>query len=219
MAFAAGVGLGDRRLGALEGDPRAILFNEELGAVLQVREADVAAVRAEFARAGLADCVHDIGEPRPGTRIAIARGDEAALRGGAARAARRCGRRRPTRMQRLRDDPECADEEQASRIDATDPGLLDAGPVRSGRGHRRAVHRAWRTAPRRDPARAGSQRSDRDGGRVRPRGIRGGRRAHERHPRRTGGSRWFRRARHVRRLLVRRRARRGRRLGQVDPVE
>ena len=99
------------------------------------------------------------------------------------------GRRPPTPSPRLRDDPTSADEEQASRLDADDPGLsaglsfdIDedvAAPVdRPGR----------RGAPaRRHPARAGGQRSDRDGGRLRPGRLRGGRRPHER-------SRWAARA-------------------------
>ena len=45
------------------------------------------------------------------------------------------------------------------------------------------VARARRAPARRHPARAGRERSDRDGGGLRPRRLRGHRRAHERHPR------------------------------------
>jgi phosphoribosylformylglycinamidine synthase len=67
MAFAGRCGL-DIDLAALgvtgEADGIAAAFSEELGAVLQVTEADVADVRRRFADAGLADHVHDIGAPQ-----------------------------------------------------------------------------------------------------------------------------------------------------------
>ena len=129
--------------------------------------------------------------------------------------ARRLVARPRTRMQALRDDPTCADEEQAARVDADDPGLSAAPDLRSRRGRRRRRARARRRAPaRRDPARAGRQRPDRDGGRLRSRRLRGRRRAHDRPPRRArvdlAGLQGPRR---LRRLLLRRRARRRARAG------
>ena len=84
-------------------------------------------------------------------------------------------------MQALRDDPTCADEEQAGRVRADNPGPLGAPDVRPERGRRGAAARARRRAPPGgDPARAGGQRPDRDGGRLRSRRLRRGRRPHDR---------------------------------------
>lgn len=58
MSFAGHVGI-DINIDALNSDTIAALFSEELGAVLQVRAADVAAVSARFADAGIA--VNNIG--------------------------------------------------------------------------------------------------------------------------------------------------------------
>ena len=69
MAFAGRVGL-DVDLGPLGADPLAALFAEELGAVLQVRSADVAAIFAYLRQAtALAPHVHRVA--RPNTRRAI----------------------------------------------------------------------------------------------------------------------------------------------------
>ena len=71
----------------------------------------------------------------------------------------------------------------------------------------------------RDPARAGRQRPGRDGRSVRPRRLRRVRRAHERHLAVHGvRSRDFQGIVAWRRVLVRRRARRRRGLGEVDPA-
>ncbi|HEX7599913.1 MAG TPA: phosphoribosylformylglycinamidine synthase, partial [Polyangia bacterium] len=76
MAFAGGCGL-DIDLGALAGEAPALLFSEELGAVLQVRKTDAAAVRAAFA--GLAAHVHSIGRPLPGQAIMVRRDGKSLL--------------------------------------------------------------------------------------------------------------------------------------------
>ena len=49
----------------------AALFNEELGAVIQVRAADRDAVEAILAQHGLADCVHYLGKAVQGDRFVI----------------------------------------------------------------------------------------------------------------------------------------------------
>jgi phosphoribosylformylglycinamidine synthase len=119
MAFAGGCGL-DIDLGALTGESPALLFSEELGAVIQVRKSDVDAVTK--ALAGLGPHVHRIGRPVPGQDITIRRGASMLL----------SEKRSPLRalwaettfaMQSLRDDPTCAREEQEARADENDPGL------------------------------------------------------------------------------------------------
>jgi phosphoribosylformylglycinamidine synthase len=117
MAFAGHCGIdvdlpvaADRALGAL--------FTEELGVVLQVRAASVAAVHAVLARHGLADAVRSIGRANPDSlRVRIKAGtlafDEpwSELRAAWSETS--------WRMRRLRDDARCADEEFAVSCDAT----------------------------------------------------------------------------------------------------
>ena len=121
MAFAAGTGLAID-LSKIPGDARAVLFNEELGAVLQVRAAEVGAIRAVFEAQGLGAAVHDLGQPASNDRVRIARDgealfdeDRAVLRG--------LWSETTHAMQRLRDDAQCADQEHESRLDLKDPGL------------------------------------------------------------------------------------------------
>ena len=60
MAFAGHTGI-DIDISQLNGDNVSVLFNEELGAVIQIRESDVDAVNAVLAAHGLDDCCTDIG--------------------------------------------------------------------------------------------------------------------------------------------------------------
>lgn len=124
MAFAGRCGF-DIDLAALgvedEAGAVAALFAEELGAVLQVAEADVATVRARFTEAGLGDHVHDLGMPQQ-ERRAVFRAGRAVLLDADAAALQRRWAETSYRMQRMRDDPACADEE-FERISADDPGM------------------------------------------------------------------------------------------------
>jgi phosphoribosylformylglycinamidine synthase len=123
MAFAGGCGL-DIDLAALPGDDRAILFAEELGAVVQVRAGAVAGVREVLARHGLDDAVVELGAPtarRDGDAVVIRRGARRLL--DEPRTALRAAWSHVThQLQVRRDDPACADEEQARRLDPADPG-------------------------------------------------------------------------------------------------
>ncbi|MES1178329.1 MAG: phosphoribosylformylglycinamidine synthase [Myxococcales bacterium] len=121
MAFAGGTGLAVD-LSALAGDARAVLFNEELGAVVQVRKSALDSVRAQFAAHGLADAVCSIGKLASGDRLTIARGTEQLF--DESRATLRALWSETTHaMQRLRDDAGCADQEHEARLDLEDPGL------------------------------------------------------------------------------------------------
>ncbi len=120
MAFAGGCGV-EVALDALGDDATAALFCEEPGLVLQVRRADLERVRAVIDAHGLGDCTHLIGAPRADGRIAFTRGGRELL--GALRHDWRAVWSTTTwQMQRLRDDPACADEEHTARA-ADDPGL------------------------------------------------------------------------------------------------
>jgi phosphoribosylformylglycinamidine synthase len=143
MAFAGGVGL-DIDLSPLGGEAIPALFNEELGAVVQIRADDVAAAYAILGHHGLDDLSQDIGMPEAGSTIRIRRGDALLLEKTRGQL-RRLWSETTSRMQGLRDDPECARQEQALRVDEDDPGLsvhLPSGfaqastPVRTAGGAR-----------------------------------------------------------------------------------
>jgi phosphoribosylformylglycinamidine synthase len=122
MAFAARCGL-DIDLARVGPDPVAALFAEELGAVVQVREADLAAVRARFAQAGLAAQLHELGAPRDDSDLLFRHGEDFLF--GATRAELQ-GHWSETsfQMQALRDNPVCAEQEFAVVLDEGDPGLF-----------------------------------------------------------------------------------------------
>ena len=119
MAFAGGCGL-DIDLAGLACATPALLFSEELGAVIQVRKSDTAAVRAAFA--GSAGHIHGLGRPTPGSRMVFRRGDQTLLEDTRANL-RRVWSETTFAMQSLRDDPTCAREEQEARCDESDPGI------------------------------------------------------------------------------------------------
>jgi len=127
MAFAGGVGLDVDVTDAGAGpDALAALFSEELGAVVEVRAADAAAVLDAFAGQGLGGHVHRLGRPVAGgeraDRIVIRRGGAVVFEE-ARSELRRVWAETTHALQRLRDDPTSADEEQEARGDAADPGL------------------------------------------------------------------------------------------------
>jgi len=102
-------------------DPLAALFCEELGAVLEVAPANVAAVSARFEAAGLGG-VQRLGRVTAAEDIVIATGGQEIYR--ATRAAlQRLWAETSYRMQALRDNPDCALQEFAS-IDSGDNQLV-----------------------------------------------------------------------------------------------
>jgi phosphoribosylformylglycinamidine synthase len=120
MAFAGRAGL-DIDLGEPV-NPLAALFSEELGAVLQLRAADTGAAGRILARHGLGSLARPIGRVEPGGAIRIAAHGRNLIED-ERRRLHGIWSETSWRMQRLRDNPECADEEQAARLDDSDPGL------------------------------------------------------------------------------------------------
>ena len=119
MAFAGRCGLAIE-LDALSGTPLEALFNEELGAVLQVNQTEEDEVTAAFKGAGLR--CELIGRPTRDGRIRIERNgklllDESRID------LHRAWSRTSHAMQRLRDNPDSADQEFERLLDAEDPGL------------------------------------------------------------------------------------------------
>jgi phosphoribosylformylglycinamidine synthase len=119
MAFASRCGL-RIALDELPGASLDALFSEELGAVVQVRAEDRHDVVADFEAAGLR-CIA-IGEPVAGNRIFVTR-DGAVQLDESRIDLHRTWSRTTHAMQRLRDDPESADQEYERLLDAGDPGL------------------------------------------------------------------------------------------------
>ena len=120
MAFAGRAAL-DIDLGAVT-QPAAALFSEELGAVLQLRAPDLERALAVLARHGLGACSRRIGTVAAGRCFRIAAAGRVLLDDDRVRL-RGLWSETSWRLQRLRDDPACADEEQAARLDEDDPGL------------------------------------------------------------------------------------------------
>ena len=119
MAFAGGCGLAIDLAGLACAAP-ALLFSEELGAVIQVRKQDAAAVRTAFA--GSAGHIHTLGHPLAGQNIVFRRGDHTLVEDTRTNL-RRVWSETTFAMQTLRDDPTCAREEHEARCDQGDPGI------------------------------------------------------------------------------------------------
>ncbi|WP_224363683.1 phosphoribosylformylglycinamidine synthase [Hyalangium versicolor] len=121
MAFAGHCGL-DVELTGLGKDALAALFNEELGAVLQVRAADLGRVREVLARHGLGAQAHELGRPRTELEVRLRHGEQTLL-AVPTMALRQYWSRVSYEMQKLRDNSSCAEQEYAAKCDAEDPGL------------------------------------------------------------------------------------------------
>jgi len=121
MAFAGHTGV-DVNISKLSGDNVSVLFNEELGAVIQIRENDVDAIHAIFAEHGILDCCTDVGRINNDDTIRFTRDDEVVLEN--SRTYYRTTWAQTTyKMQSLRDNPECAQQEHDVKFDTEDPGL------------------------------------------------------------------------------------------------
>jgi phosphoribosylformylglycinamidine synthase len=119
MAFAAHVGL-TVTLPEDTGDAVAYLFNEELGAVIQVERAKGAAAEKLMRRHGCASRI--IAEPTQDGTFVVRRGADELYRTTRVALHERWSEL-TYRMQALRDDPECAREARAATLDERDPGL------------------------------------------------------------------------------------------------
>ncbi|MES9945990.1 MAG: phosphoribosylformylglycinamidine synthase [Candidatus Thiodiazotropha sp.] len=120
MAFAGRCGV-SVEIDDLGDDDLAILFNEELGAVIQVRHLDTDEVLKMLNDAGLGRCSHVIGTLNSDDRIEFKRAGKEVL--SATRVELQQAWSETTRqMQALRDNPACAQEEY-DRIAAADPGI------------------------------------------------------------------------------------------------
>ena len=88
------------------------LFNEELGAVIQVKNADIPEVLEAFAVQGCCECVHVLGTTNSNGRLIIHNGKEVLL-SEARLDLQKAWSETSYRIQKLRDNPACADSEFA----------------------------------------------------------------------------------------------------------
>jgi len=124
MAFAGHCGL-DLHLDPLtdsKGDVPAILFNEELGAVIQVRQDATPDVLVQFSAAGLGECVAVIGKPVNNAEVSISLNGEV-LFDDDRRMLQRQWAETSYQVQRLRDNADCADQEFDLLLEEDNPGL------------------------------------------------------------------------------------------------
>lgn len=121
MAFAGNVGV-NINLNSLPGNAIATLFNEELGGVMQIRSSQYAQVMAVLDSFGLNDVVHVLGSLNDTADVDIWQASEQVFNKPVAHL-RRTWWQTSYQMQRLRDNPNCADQELQHISRTDDPGL------------------------------------------------------------------------------------------------
>ena len=125
MAFAGHTGV-EVDLNTTDGDAcddvLASLFNEELGAVIQVRTEDLDAVQAVLAQHGLESCSHVIGTVVGEDVVRIWNGNDRVLEQSRTEL-RTIWAETTYQMQAMRDNPAGAQQEFEAKKDANDPGL------------------------------------------------------------------------------------------------
>ncbi len=119
MAFAGHCGL-ECDISALTGDIASALFNEELGAVIQLRRSDTETVLAQL-NSTLAGCVHLIGQVTNAHDIEIKK-DNVSFNESRIHL-HRIWSETTYHMQSLRDNPACAQQEYDRILDNTDAGI------------------------------------------------------------------------------------------------
>ncbi|MDH5766290.1 MAG: phosphoribosylformylglycinamidine synthase, partial [Gammaproteobacteria bacterium] len=107
-------GLGDNLIKAL--------FNEELGAVVQIKSSDTDYVMGRFVEAGLADACHLIGKLNDNDTVQILKNTEEVFSRTRVEL-QRIWSETTYQMQSLRDNPECAQQEFDALLDTNDPGI------------------------------------------------------------------------------------------------
>lgn len=124
MAFAgrSGVSIKLDTLADSEAELAGALFNEELGAVIQVRRGDLEFVLAQLQGAGLGEMSHVIGTLNEDDQVEFNFNDEEVL-ANSRMTYQRFWTQTSYEMQSLRDNSECAKQEFDRLLDAEDPGL------------------------------------------------------------------------------------------------
>jgi len=121
MAFAGHTGI-DLEIPAGH-DPYSALFSEELGAVLQIREADLDEVSLLLRQHGFKACTTRLGTLNRAHRVRISRGGKVLFEASLF-ALRAIWSDVTRRIAALRDNPACAESEFQLKVDATNPGIV-----------------------------------------------------------------------------------------------
>ncbi|MBS6669743.1 MAG: phosphoribosylformylglycinamidine synthase [Haemophilus parainfluenzae] len=121
MAFAGNCGV-DVDISALGDNDLAVLFNEELGAVIQVSENELSAVREVLKAHDLLGLTYELGSVTTEDRFEITRGSKKLLSEKRSEL-RGIWAELTHQMQRLRDNPECADQEFEAKKATDNKGL------------------------------------------------------------------------------------------------
>ena len=121
MLFASRLGI-CLNLDSLGGNAIAALFNEELGAVIQVRADEVDAIVKELTDAGLVDCVHVIASLQHKQELLIQHQGQTLYQASRAEL-QACWSELSYQMQALRDNPDVAKQQYQVIADDYDPGL------------------------------------------------------------------------------------------------
>lgn len=121
MAFAGKTGL-DIDISTLGQDFAASLFNEELGAVIQVAQGDIDMVKHVLSEYGLVDCVYPVASLNNKDKIIISANGKTILENSRVHY-RSLWASTTLAMQKLRDNPDCAEQEHKAKQDVNDPGL------------------------------------------------------------------------------------------------
>lgn len=103
-------------------DVASVLFNEELGAVLEIHNKDREHFLSACGRFAISEICHPIGMANQTSEITISLKGELLFQENRSRL-RNDWSETTFKMQSLRDDPECAEEEHLARLDLDDPGL------------------------------------------------------------------------------------------------
>ncbi len=121
MAFAGNCGL-EVDLSTLAEDANAVLFNEELGAVIQVPTAQIEEVNAVLKQHGLAQVTHKVAVVSDNQQIVISHSGSQWL-DRKLTDLRAIWSETSYQMQSLRDNSQCAEQEKQLRADPTNPGI------------------------------------------------------------------------------------------------
>ena len=121
MAFTGHTGV-TVDLAGLTGSDLEALYNEELGAVIQVANSDLEAVNAVFEQHGVSAISHVIGSLNSDDSIVFNRGEQTVLNHTRTEL-RTIWAETTYQMQARRDNPDCAKQEFDAKFDAKDPGL------------------------------------------------------------------------------------------------
>ena len=113
MAFAGHCGLDiqlDSMLSNNDSSATAVLFNEEIGGVIQIRCDDLETVEKAFAEVGLSDCLHELGKIQQEDQITI-NNNGIPVFSASRESLQQAWSETSYHMQRLRDNSECAQQE------------------------------------------------------------------------------------------------------------